>query len=177
MAEANAILVINVTRIGDTLLTTPCLRAIAAAYPGAKLSFLGHPKRAEVIRHLPYVARVGGITKTLAPLRGRIGGRRYTLAFVFGFDEALVAYALRVAERVVAFRQKDESLNQRLSHIAEAVDPMPMHAVDYLLTLPAMLGIAPAGRQLDYTVTADEARWAGEQLAALTGRCPAVIGL
>ena len=39
-----------------------CLRAaIALAYPRAELTFLGHPKRAEVIQHLPYVARVGGI--------------------------------------------------------------------------------------------------------------------
>lgn len=178
MNEVESILVINVTRIGDTLLTTPCLRAIAAAFPGAELTFLGHPKRAEVIHHLPYVARVGSITKTLAPLRGRFGVKRYTLAFVFGFDEALVAYALRVAERVVAFRQKDESLNRRLYRIADAVDPMPMHAVDYLLTLAATLGITAAGRQLDYTVTADEARWAGEQLAAtLSIDCPALIGL
>ena len=55
MAEASpvrSILVINVTRIGDTLLTTPCLRAIAAAYPQGALTFLGHPKRVEVIEHL-----------------------------------------------------------------------------------------------------------------------------
>lgn len=166
MAEVSSILVINVTRIGDTLLTTPCLRAIASAYPRAELTFLGHPKRAEVIQHLPYVARVGGITKTIAPFRGRFGRKSYALAFVFGFDEELVAFALRVAERVIAFRQKNDWLNLRLHCIAEAVDPMPMHAVDYLLTLPEAFGITPAGRRLDYAVTADEAHWARKQLTA-----------
>jgi heptosyltransferase-3 len=178
MPGVTQILVINVTRIGDTLLTTPSLRAIAAAHPRAKLTFLGHPKRAEVMRYLPYLSKVGTITKTSAPWRGRLGSKRYDLAFVFGFDEALVAYALRVAKRVVAFRQKTDALNRRLYRIAEAVDPMPLHAVDYLLTLPAAAGIMPAGRHLDYLVTPGEAIWAREQLAqTLPLPCQALIGL
>lgn len=178
MTDASSILVINVTRIGDTLLTTPSLRAIAEANPGAALTFLGHPNRAEVLRHLPYVSTVGHITKTWAPLRGRFGGKRYAQAFVFGFDEALVAYALRVAKRVVAFRQKDDSLNKHLYRIAEAVDPMPMHAVDYLLTLPGAARIKPSGHRLDYVVTADESRWAQAQLTQVLQRpCHGLIGL
>ena len=184
MAEASpvrSILVINVTRIGDTLLTTPCLRAIAAAYPQSALTFLGHPKRAEVIEHLPYVARVGGITKTWAPLYGHLPGKAYDLAFVFGVDEPLVAYALRVARRVVAFRQRDDALNRRLCRVADTIDPMPLHAVDYLLTLPRALGIPDQGKRLDYCVSADEARWARAQMAELAAKRPAgcrtLIGL
>ena len=177
MSGSTHILAINVTRIGDTLLTTPSLRAIAAAHPGARLTFLGHPKRAEVICHLPYVSAVGSITKTWAPFLGRFGGKRYDLAFVFGFDEALVSYAHRVARRVVAFRQHDAALNARLYRRAEAIDPMPLHAVDYLLTLPEAADIPPCGRHLDYVVTPDEARWAQSQLAqTLPLPCQALIG-
>ncbi|MEI7430989.1 MAG: glycosyltransferase family 9 protein [Betaproteobacteria bacterium] len=172
------ILVINVTRIGDTLLTTPSLRAIAAANPGARLTFLGHPKRVEVMRHLPYVSKVASITKFWAPFLGHLSGKRYDLAFVFGFDEPLVAYALRVAERVVAFRQKDDALNRCLYRIAEACDPMPLHAVDYLLQLPEAAGFSPDGRQLDYVVTPEEAQWAHEELArTLPTPCQGLIGL
>jgi heptosyltransferase-3 len=176
--EATRILAINVTRIGDTLLTTPALRAIAAANPGAELTFLGHPKRVEVMAHLPYLTSVGSITKTWAPLRGYLTAKRYDLAFVFGFDEPLVAYALRVARRVVAFRQADAALNQRLYRIAEACDPMPMHAVDYLLRLPEAAGFSANGRHLDYVVTPGESRWAQAELArALPKPCQALIGL
>ncbi|MEI7428844.1 MAG: glycosyltransferase family 9 protein [Betaproteobacteria bacterium] len=176
--SATDILVINVTRIGDTLLTTPSLRAIAAANPGANLTFLGHPKRTEVLCHLPYVKNVGSITKTWAPFLGHLGGKRYDLAFVFGFDEALVAYALRVARRVVAFRQKNDSLNQRLYRIAEACDPMPLHAVDYLLSLPAAADCPPNGRQLDFAITPEEATWAQAELAReLPKHCHGLIGL
>ena len=172
------ILVINVTRIGDTLLTTPSLRAIAAGNPGINLTFLGHPKRVEVLNHLPYLKKTGSITKTCAPFLGRFTGKRYDLAFVFGFDEQLIAYALRVARRVVAFRQKNESLNHQLYRIAEACDPMPMHAVDYLLTLPEAAGFTAKGRQLDYIVTPEEADWAQlELLRTLPKPCHGLIGL
>lgn len=178
MTQANSLLAINVTRIGDTLLTTPALRAMAAACPGAKLTFLGHPKRCEIIEHLPYVARVSGITKNSAPFRGRIGGARYDQAFVFGFDQALVAYALRVARQVVAFRQNNAELNRRLALCVAPPDPLSMHAVDYLLTLPAAAGMAPAGRQLDYVVSASEAQWAKQQLQQdVPVDCQLLIGL
>ena len=114
-----SILVINVSRIGDTLLVTPALRALAKAWPAARLDFLGHPARREVIRHLPFVANVGAITKNRAPFMGRLGGTPYDLALVYGFDRPLVAYALRVADRVVAFKQGDAALDGRLSPAVE----------------------------------------------------------
>lgn len=170
METVSSILVINVTRIGDTLLTTPCLRAIAAHYPGAALTFLGHPKRVEVVHQLPYLSAVGSITKNLAPFRGRVGKKRHQLAFVFGFDEALVEYALRVSTRVIAFRQADESLNRRLYRCVDVPPAMTIHAVDYLLCLVAALGIKPAGRHLDFSVSAAEQEWARGELAKLRER-------
>lgn len=161
-----SILFVQVSRIGDTLFATPAIRAIAAAHPQARLSVLGHPNRAEVLRHLPFVAEVGTITKGRAVWRGRLGGPRFDLAFVCGFDPALVAYALRVADRVVAFRQKDEALNRRLD---PAVPPPPFqseHAVLQLLRLPAALGIPPAGLRLAYQATPSEQAAARQRLQA-----------
>ena len=58
MAEAllspapRSILVVNVCRIGDTLLATPALRALARAWPEAQITVLGHPKRVEMLENL-----------------------------------------------------------------------------------------------------------------------------
>ena len=158
-------LVINVSRIGDTLLATPALRAIAAARPGCRIDVLGHPNRADVLRHLPFVRHVGKITKKSAPFYGWLGGQHYDTAIVYGFDEALVAYALRVAKRVVAFRQADPKLNAKLFRAVEPPAFQSEHAVEQLLRLPAALGIAPAGLRLAYAVTAGEGRWAAQRLA------------
>src|SRR2546422_4270333 len=176
--SAPSFLFINVARIGDTLLATPAMRAIATAHPGCRITALAHPKRAEVLRGLPFVARVGGITKNPAPWRGLLGGRRYDYALVYGFDEALVAYALRVAGSVVALRQRDQALNRRLSRCVDEPPAGAEHAVLHRLRLVAALGIPAAGRRLAYSVTPDEAAAARARLAAeVPARASPLVGM
>jgi heptosyltransferase-3 len=170
-----SILVINVSRIGDTLLATPALRAIARAFPDAELTCLAHPKRAEVLEHVPFLARVGRIDKRMAPLLGRLPGRRYDLAFVYGFDRALVRYALRVAHRVVAFRQDSAVLDVRLAPAVAEPAALSRHAVFMRLALLEPLDIAPAGLRLAYQVTDAERTWARETLqSACPGAAPRI---
>lgn len=152
----NRILVINVARIGDTLLTTPVLRALAGKWPQAAITFLGHPKRVEVMHHLPFLAAAGGITKRGAVWRGRLPGPRWDLAVVYGFDRELVAYALRVARGVVAFRQGVPELDARLLHCVEPPAAHSQHGASMQLLLTRALGIPAAGLRLSYTVTAEE---------------------
>lgn len=154
--DPSRILIINVCRIGDTLLATPVLRALAARYPQAAITCLGHPKRVELLRHLPFVAHVGGITKRTAPFRGWLSVKPFDLALVHGFDMALVRYALRVSRRVVAFGQKDPALNERLEPAVPYPDIHQLHAVDLHLKLSEAAGVQAAGRSLAYRVTASE---------------------
>jgi len=172
------ILYINVSRIGDTLLVTPAVRAVAAAFPGAEITLLGHPKRAEILRNLPFVSRVGTISKRRAPWLGRFAGRTFDLAFVCGYDAALVDYALRVAGKVVAFRQPDEALNARLFRAVEHPAAQAEHAARIQLRLPGALGIAPAGLDLAYRVSGEETRRARAELArSLPAGASPLIGL
>lgn len=160
------ILVINVCRIGDTLLAVPAIRALAAAHPGAAITVLGHAKRVEVLENLPFVARVAPISKATARLRGWLPTPRYDLAVVYGFDEPLVRYALRVAGRVVAFRQPDPTLNRRLFAAVEVPQFQTAHSVAFALRLTDALGVPHAGGRLAYQVSAAEKRWAEERLHA-----------
>src|SRR5258706_7340708 len=156
-AGSPSFLFINVARIGDTLLATPAMRAITSAHPGCHITALAHPKRAEVLQGLAFLAHIGGITKNTAPWRGRLGGRRYDYAVVYGFDEALVAYALRVADRVVAFRQRDEALNRRLYRCVDEPPAGAEHAVLHRLRLVAALGGPAPGPPPPSNVTPDQA--------------------
>jgi len=166
-SEVHDILVIQVSRIGDTLLATPAMRALAAAYPEARLTCLAHPKRCEILRGLPFLQRVGRITKKVAPLRGWLPGRRYDLAVVIGFDQPLIAYALRVARRVVAFRQGNPALDKRLWRVVDAPAVQNRHAVDHLLSLTDAIGLPSAGKHLSYGVSPAEREWAHSRLAPL----------
>lgn len=168
--EVHDILVVQVSRIGDTLLATPALRALATAYSEARLSCLAHPNRVEILQGLPFVQHLGRITKKAAPLRGWMPGRSYDLAVVFGFDQPLVAYALRVARRVVAFRQGNPTLDARLWRTVEKPAFQSRHAVDYLLALTEAIGLPAAGKHLSYVVSAAEREWASTRLAPLRAR-------
>ena len=164
-AEPRDILYINVSRIGDTLLVTPAVRAVAARWPKARIHLLAHPKREEVVRFLPFVHRSGTISKQRARFMGRLPGKRYDLAFVCNFDVPLIEYALRVSRRVVAFRQPDAALNARLYRAVEHPALQTTHAVDIQLLLPAAVGVEPAGKALSYRVTREEEHWAASFLA------------
>ena len=117
------ILAIHVARIGDTLLTTAALRHLATVYPKAQIDFLGHAKRIDVLAYLPYLHHVGGISKKSARLKGWcakfMGRKPYDLAFVWGHDAELVAYARRVSQRVVISRQLDDAANQLADVVVE----------------------------------------------------------
>jgi heptosyltransferase-3 len=171
-------LIINVSRIGDTLLVTPAIRAVARAFPGAAITFLGHPNRCEVVRHLPFVSTVKGITKNWTWLLGHGRGRHYDFAIVYGFDLPLVKYALRVAKRVVAFRQKDAAINRRLYRAVEPPPFQSMHSARVPLLLTQALDIEPDGHHLAYTVRDDERAWAVHflQQQVPAGKLP-LIGL
>jgi heptosyltransferase-3 len=174
----DSILVINVSRIGDTLLVTPALRALAAAWPHARLTALGHPKRIEVLQHLPFVAETGAITAARAAWRGRLGGRRWDLALVYGFDKPLVAYALRTARRVAAFRQDDADLDGRLFRCVEKPAFQAEHAALLPLRLTRALGVPDASLRLVYAVTAPERERARALLAArLPAGAAPLVGL
>ena len=173
MAEAllspapRSILVINVCRIGDTLLATPALRALACAWPEAQITVLGHPKRIEVLEHLPWIAAAKGISKYSARLRGRLPPPRHDLALVYGFDPPLVEYALRVAHRVVAFRQLGEALNRRLFRVVEPPAYQAAHGVRQALVLTDAIGVPHAGYRLACHMMDEEKAWAAERLRAI----------
>lgn len=172
------ILYINVSRIGDTLLATPAMRAVAQAFQPARMTLLGHPKRAEILQHLPFATKVGTISKQRATWLGRLGKKNFDLAFICGYDTEIIRYALRVADKVVAFKQADPELNAKLFR---AVDHPPFqteHAVRIQLRLPGALNISSAGLHLAYCVTRQESVWArGELEQSLPDRATPLFGL
>ncbi len=157
------ILIINVTRIGDTLFCVPSIRAIAQHYPGVEIAVLAHPNRFEVLEHLPYVQHVGGITKKSAWYRGWFG-KKYDKAFVYGFDAPLIRYAARVSKEVVAYRQPDASLNKLITVQVEPPAFKSDHVVRQMLELPKSVGVTTHNLRIDLMLTKAEQDWAKQKL-------------
>jgi heptosyltransferase III len=157
------ILVIYVARLGDTLLISPILHALKEKYPQAELTFLGHKRSIELTYHLPFVNRVGSISKTMAPWLGRFFGKAYDVALVYGIDLPLVAYAERVAKQVICFENPGLLPSPSRSCISRPSEII--HAVDERAMLLAPLGIILQDKHLKYVVTPEEQAWAKAFLA------------
>lgn len=172
------ILIINVTRIGDTLAATPAINALHEHWPQARISVIGSPHHIEILQNLPGVVRVSALTKNSALLRGWLRAKRYDLALVYNYDEALVRYALRVAHRVVAFQQKSPAINQRLYRCVDPDAYPTIHITEHALKLPAALGVHGASGRILYRCTPDEVDKARNRLVSrgFDGKHP-LIGL
>ncbi len=160
------ILVIYVARLGDTLLVTPTLRHLKHVYPDAKLTFLGHKRSIDLVRHLPFLDHVDSLSKGRARYLGWIGKRKYDLALVYGQDKALVQYAQRLSSQVICFDQPDFKPAQ-----VTTVVPKPeklMHAVDERALLLTPLNTKLQDKSLSYQITQDEQAWA-EQFVKTQG--------
>jgi heptosyltransferase III len=164
MTTSHRILVINVTRIGDTLLTTPVLRTLFAAWPDTKITFAGHKKRIEVLQHLPFIHKLITINKKIAPFLNHFSVHHYDIAIVYGNDASLIKYALRSSDKVIAFRQVSEKLNQKLFAIAREDGYKPAHAVTLNLTMIRPLKLIPTSMYISYKVTPKEDAWAKQLL-------------
>jgi heptosyltransferase-3 len=155
LAPHSRVLVINVCRIGDTLLVTPILRALKAACPAGRLGCLAHPDRAALLQGLPFLDELGTITAKVAWLRGWRSGKNWDYAIVYGHDVPLIRYAARVARQVVAFRQENEADNHRLWRtVTEA--GADTHAVHARARLVEALGVNIADGRLAYAPTPAE---------------------
>lgn len=163
--NAARILVINVARIGDTLLIAPTLRALKNATPAGRLTVLAHPRRYELLQGLQFIDELGSITPKTAWYRGRLGARRWDVALVYGYDAPLIRYAARVAQRVVAFQQRDATLNKLLWKTVAPPPVAQLHAVHERLLLAHALGIETQDYRLEYAPAASELAAAQRWLA------------
>ena len=92
-ASIRTILAISNTALGDTLLSTPGLRALRTGYPGARLVLLAHPALADLFAGVegadavvPYAGRWKGFFTALDALR-RAAPQGYDLAAIFHGNE------------------------------------------------------------------------------------------
>jgi ADP-heptose:LPS heptosyltransferase len=75
MMPPQRILLTQLRRIGDVLMTTPAVRQVRRAFPGAHIAFLTEPPSDQIYRHNPHVNEV-----LTLPARGGLGARLKALA-------------------------------------------------------------------------------------------------
>ena len=84
-AKVRRVLLISATALGDTLFSTPAIRALKERFPAWELEVLGHRVFGTLLAHNPYVARLWaypGRNRRLLRLVRELRGRHYDLVII-----------------------------------------------------------------------------------------------
>jgi len=159
------LLVLVSSRIGDTLLVTPSIRALRRSFPSAFIEVRAHPKRLDLLRYNSSIDLLETITPARARFMGWLSRSSIDTALVFNPDPELDRYAARVADRVVSFGKP------MIGHADTKFIRVPrptssIHAVRERLMLPEAIGAKPSGYELDYIVAPQEQSFAKQWLRA-----------
>jgi ADP-heptose:LPS heptosyltransferase len=166
LPDPQRILVIQLRRIGDVLLSTPAIRALSERFPGAKIDFMAESPADEVLRGNPLIERL-----LIAPRQGsgesffkfvrHVRERKYdwTIDFFSNPRSAQFAFLSGAKIRVGLDRR-----GRRWAFTHRVVDQeteRDLYAVDLRLRILEQLGVPAITRQMEiYSDHADLAETA-----------------
>jgi ADP-heptose:LPS heptosyltransferase len=164
-SQVRRILVVRKDNIGDVLCTTPALRALRRAFPGAHLAILVSRHCRAVVERNPDVDDVFTYTKAKHDSRWfgvpvlwqlmwvlrELRARRFDLVIAMGRpcsrSSAWLAYATGAPWRLGYLGSASSPFSFFLN-LRQEVEAMETHEVDGCLGLLASIGVSPAGREL-----------------------------
>ena len=173
------ILIINPFGIGDVLFSTPLIRAVRQAFPGAYVAYLGNRRTQEILRRNPHLHELFiyekdelvGLWKRdrWAGLRATIGllndirRRRFDLSIDLSLGErySFLLALMGVPRRVgFDFRRRGRFLTHRL-----AIDGFQdQHVVAYYAQLLRTIGINLLEHHLQLPTNSEDEQWVERQL-------------
>jgi predicted lipopolysaccharide heptosyltransferase III len=154
------ILLLQLKRIGDLMLTTPAIAALRAKFPDANLTLVVARGSAELLPALTDVNRAVvmqlGFLDFAACLAIARANFDYCIDFTRNDRSAFLTFLSRAPRRVVARRIRSLSKIRRLFYNELVVTRLrDTHMVDYNLALLQPLGIHNASRAIRLNVPAD----------------------
>jgi predicted lipopolysaccharide heptosyltransferase III len=157
------ILLLQLKRIGDLILTTPAIAALRESFPDAHLTLAVSNECTELLPAISNVDRILVARRNLRDigLFSSIAGKRfdYCIDFTRNDRSAFLTLLSGARNRVASYRVRDHSKTRaRLYTDLVGVRVRDMHTIDYNLGLLEPLGVRAASRapQLDLPRTAHE---------------------
>ncbi len=178
------ILIINTTAIGDTLLSTPAIRAIREGFPDARIAVLASPQARMVLKNNPridYIIEHPGrvdffyIFKLPALIR-RLRRGRFDLVVILHAndpDAAPLAYLSGAPHRM----GWAESRLSFLHTVPVKTRLLDMHTIDVRLRNLEEIGIVNNNRRMEMFITDDESEWASRFIRDIGSEDTGLIGI
>jgi ADP-heptose:LPS heptosyltransferase len=177
LAQVRRVLLISATALGDTLFSTPALRALKETYPHLSLEVLGHRVFGELLSHNPHIERVWrypGRNRRLIALARNLRRQGYDLVVILhGNDpEATMLAHLTGSPYIIG------SAGSPLSFVYSA-SPGPYHpyehAIERRLDYVRLLGADTRYKRMDLFLPPEAAREAEAVLAGHFGTPPPLL--
>jgi ADP-heptose:LPS heptosyltransferase len=148
------ILVLRFSSIGDIVLTTPVVRALAQQVPGAEVHFATKPSYRGLLEPNPYISKVHCLTGSLGELVQALKAERFDYIVDLHNNLRTRLIKLRLGVKSSSF----DKLNwQKWLLVNFKVDKLPrVHIVQRYLAAAAPLGVRDDGRGLDYFIPAGQ---------------------
>jgi ADP-heptose:LPS heptosyltransferase len=169
------ILVLRFSSIGDIVLTTPVLRALAQQVPGAAVHVATKPGYRGLLEPNPYVTKVHCLTGSLGDLVSELNTEKFDFIVDLHNNLRTRLIKLRLGVKSNSF----DKLNwQKWLLVNLKINRLPnVHIVQRYLAAAGPLGIKDDGRGLDYFIpTGQEVDVKTLSLAFQTGYVAVAIG-
>jgi ADP-heptose:LPS heptosyltransferase len=177
LGQVRRVLLISNTALGDTLFSTPAIRALKEKFPAWELEVLAHRVFGGLLAHNPHVARIfayPGRNRRLLTLGRELRRRAYDLAIILhGNDpEATLLAHLTGSPFIIG------SANSPLSFVYAAgvrpTDPYE-HAIERRLNYVRLLGADTADKRMDLFLPPEELARAAAILTKNFGGLPPLL--
>ncbi|HZE21394.1 MAG TPA: glycosyltransferase family 9 protein [Desulfobaccales bacterium] len=175
--KVRRVLIISSTALGDTLFSTPALRALKARFPAWELEVLAHRVFGVLLAHNPNVARIfiyPGRNRRLLQLIQDLRSRAYDLVVILhGNDpEATLLAHLTGSPFIIG------SARSPLAFVyATAVAPSGPyeHAIERRLNYVRLLGADTGDKRMDLPLPVEELQHSGAILTKSFGQKPPLL--
>ena len=144
------ILVLRFSSIGDIVLTTPVVRALAQQVPGVRVHFAIKPGYRSLLEANPYVAKVHVLSGSLRELVQELKAEKFDYIVDLHHNLRTQLIKLQLGVKSSSF----DKLNwQKWLLVNFKVDKLPrVHIVQRYLAAAAPLGVQDDGQGLDYFI-------------------------
>jgi predicted lipopolysaccharide heptosyltransferase III len=148
------ILLLQLKRIGDLILTTPAIAALRGRFPQAEVTMVVSSESADLLPAISGIDRVLIARRNLRDLASflAVAGKKfdYCIDFTRNDRSAFLTFLSRARRRIVSYRVRDQS-KARARFYTDFVDVRmrDQHMIDYNLSLLAPLGVRDISSSLD----------------------------
>ncbi len=147
------ILLLQLKRIGDLILTTPTIAALRERFPEAEMTIVVSSECADLLPAISGVDRILMARRNLSDLAAflTVAGNKfdYCIDFTRNDRSAFLAFLSKARKRIVSYRVRDQSKSRALLYTDFVnVRMRDLHTIDYNLSLLEPLGIVGVSSSL-----------------------------